>query len=226
MPKLKDESFQAVSRGLIAHLADMTNAQAKLYLYCLLRAKNNGDKKGSFTNFAADISDGVGWGVKAFYKVLKGMSDYLDVKYGKSRHWPMTIKIKKFKALPDFYCHTIVDSKGDGKYDSKGTVRGQLGDGNSCNSNYDNDLKTPKKVKREKGNIEERSKLFYEECSVFLKEYGPDMLRGFYEYWTEENKTKTKMRFELEKTWDLTKRLARWAKNNKSFQPSDAGITY
>jgi len=36
-------------------------------------------------------------------------------------------------------------------------------------------------------------------------------------YWTEENKTKTKMRFELEKTWDTKKRLERWMNNTKKW---------
>jgi Mn-dependent DtxR family transcriptional regulator len=36
-------------------------------------------------------------------------------------------------------------------------------------------------------------------------------------YWTEENKSKTKMRFELEKTWDTQKRVYRWLKNTKKW---------
>lgn len=36
-------------------------------------------------------------------------------------------------------------------------------------------------------------------------------------YWSEENKSKTKMRFELEKTWDTYKRLYRWINNTKKW---------
>lgn len=36
----------------------------------------------------------------------------------------------------------------------------------------------------------------------------------FIDYWTEPNKSGTKMRFELEKTWDPTRRLKRWMSNN------------
>ena len=39
--------------------------------------------------------------------------------------------------------------------------------------------------------------------------------KAFIDYWTEANKSGTKMRFELEKTWDLKRRLSRWA--NSSF---------
>ena len=54
--------------------------------------------------------------------------------------------------------------------------------------------------------------------SVFTKsnaeKYGQQMLSDFYEYWTEPNPSHTKMRFELQKTWDVNRRLARWARNN------------
>jgi hypothetical protein len=36
-------------------------------------------------------------------------------------------------------------------------------------------------------------------------------------YWSEENKSKTKMRFEMEKTWDTYKRLNRWINNKKKW---------
>ena len=40
------------------------------------------------------------------------------------------------------------------------------------------------------------------------------MLIDFYEYWSEKNKSNTKMRFELQATWNLDLRLSRWSKNN------------
>ena len=36
----------------------------------------------------------------------------------------------------------------------------------------------------------------------------------FLDYWSELNKSKTKMRWELERTWDLKARLQRWKSNN------------
>lgn len=46
------------------------------------------------------------------------------------------------------------------------------------------------------------------------RKYGQQMLKDFYEYWSEPNTSHTKMRFELQKTWDVNRRLARWARNN------------
>ena len=48
----------------------------------------------------------------------------------------------------------------------------------------------------------------------YIQKYGQQMLLDFYEYWTEPNKSKTKMRFELQPTFDINRRLARWARNN------------
>ena len=44
--------------------------------------------------------------------------------------------------------------------------------------------------------------------------YPQSMKDEFFSYWSEPNKSGTKMRFELEKTWHLGRRLARWANNN------------
>jgi hypothetical protein len=45
------------------------------------------------------------------------------------------------------------------------------------------------------------------------------MLKDFYAYWTESNKSNTKFNQELQKTWDLSRRLETWAKNEKNFAP-------
>lgn len=37
---------------------------------------------------------------------------------------------------------------------------------------------------------------------------------NFFDYWSELNKSNSKQRFELEKTWDLKRRLSRWANSN------------
>ena len=44
--------------------------------------------------------------------------------------------------------------------------------------------------------------------------YVKDEVAKFIDYWTETNKSGTKMRFELEKTWDTSRRLKRWMNSN------------
>lgn len=40
-------------------------------------------------------------------------------------------------------------------------------------------------------------------------------------YWSEPNKTGTRMRFEMEKTWDTKRRLQRWSGNSFGKQPEE-----
>lgn len=47
-------------------------------------------------------------------------------------------------------------------------------------------------------------------------EYGTNMVSDFISYWTEPNKSKTKMRFEMQRTWDCKRRLATWKRNSKT----------
>jgi hypothetical protein len=54
----------------------------------------------------------------------------------------------------------------------------------------------------------QREKAFKE--LVDQQPFPPDILQEFYEYWTEPNKSESKMRFELEKTWHLNRRIKRW----------------
>lgn len=67
--------------------------------------------------------------------------------------------------------------------------------------------------------IEERKISFGKSLQEFKDKYPRDMLTAFYNYWTESNRTKTKMKFELEKTFETNLRLATWASRDKNFKP-------
>lgn len=77
----------------------------------------------------------------------------------------------------------------------------------------------PKKPVKTKKEIEEdtnkRMDKFYQELVPYVKTYGREMIREFYDYWSETNKSKSRMRFEGESTWDLNRRLQRWASKQK-----------
>lgn len=46
-----------------------------------------------------------------------------------------------------------------------------------------------------------------------------NQLMDFIEYWTEKNPNGRKMRFEKEKTFDISKRLKRWKRNDEKWNP-------
>ena len=58
---------------------------------------------------------------------------------------------------------------------------------------------------------------FYRSLIPFLGEYPKETLRAFFDYWSEMNKSRTKMRFEQQSTWELGKRLSTWAKREKEY---------
>jgi hypothetical protein len=75
------------------------------------------------------------------------------------------------------------------------------------------------KIRKDKKDIELRKTSFASTLEPFLKTYGRNLLNDFYKYWTEPNKSNTKFRAELEKTWDVERRLETWARNDKAFKP-------
>ena len=64
-------------------------------------------------------------------------------------------------------------------------------------------------------NISNRLESFVLEVMAF--DYDKKILEGFIDYWTEPNKSNTKMKFELNKTWATNLRLKNWAANQKKW---------
>ena len=95
-------------------------------------------------------------------------------------------------------------------------------DANALPTQSDSNAIKEKKVKEIKekeikvNDIEDRKLKFASTLQIFLPQYGRDVLNEFYGYWTEPNKSNTKFRQELEKTWDLNRRLERWTKSDFS----------
>lgn len=73
------------------------------------------------------------------------------------------------------------------------------------------------KVDKTEGSVEDRQLRFKQELSLFVSKYGSSMISEFYNYWSELDKSGKKMKFEQQKTWELSKRLIRWANNNKKY---------
>lgn len=64
--------------------------------------------------------------------------------------------------------------------------------------------------------IEIRKLNFKQEIGSFKENFSEKILSEFYSYWTEAN-PRGKMRFELEKVFEVSKRLATWQKNEDKF---------
>jgi len=72
--------------------------------------------------------------------------------------------------------------------------------------------------------LERRRTAFYDSLVPYVEKYGRDMIREFFDYWSEENQAHTKMRYEMEKTWGLSRRLATWSQKQQQFKQRDNAI--
>lgn len=74
-------------------------------------------------------------------------------------------------------------------------------------------LSTKKETEQD---IDERlDKFKHEVWDKFRMKHSVSTIKEFYEYWSELNKSKTKMRWEGEKFFDLDKRMATWLRVSK-----------
>lgn len=97
--------------------------------------------------------------------------------------------------------------------DNKQTTSRQQGDNTQLTTN--NNVKNNKE--ENKINIEERKQTFASSLQPYLEKYGREFLNEFYLYWTEQSVTNKKLKFELEKTWSLERRLYTWKNNAIKF---------
>ena len=66
--------------------------------------------------------------------------------------------------------------------------------------------------------LQERKEAFWLSLiNEFRQVYTHEILKAFHTYWSEPNKSATKMKWEMEKTWDLKGRLRTWKTNAEKF---------
>lgn len=64
--------------------------------------------------------------------------------------------------------------------------------------------------------ISDRKSNFINECNAqnLLSDIGDSQLDKFTDYWTEVNKSGTKLRFEMRETFEISRRMATWKRNS------------
>lgn len=80
----------------------------------------------------------------------------------------------------------------------------------NANANASTVLADRKKI------LESKASEFKKTLVPFKEQYPMDLLKEFYEYWSEPNTSFTKMKWQLQETWDVKRRLSTWAKRNIS----------
>ena len=181
-----------------------TNAKV-LFLHCLLKAnikdcnwKGMPIKRGQFFSSYASLSTELGLSIKEIRSASKKLEKTGELTLIGASNGTM-ITVCNYAS----YQHEET-TKGKPRA-SEGQAKGKRGATD----------------REEEEEIEEKERLLAQKCAdfkkslePFLKEYGKDILNSFYLYWTEPNKTKKKLRFEMQDTWEVSRRLATWAKND------------
>lgn len=86
--------------------------------------------------------------------------------------------------------------------------------------NYLSSVLNTLQYKEKDKNIVKRKDKFIIQVNESIKsnKYKLDDTDGFIDYWTEKNKSGTKMKYELQQTFEISRRLAHWIKNNKNWK--------
>ena len=69
-------------------------------------------------------------------------------------------------------------------------------------------------------NIEEREWKFRDELRKYESRYGMEIIEAFYRYWSEPTQDRSKMKYELQETWDVGRRLENWNKRENKNKPN------
>lgn len=70
-------------------------------------------------------------------------------------------------------------------------------------------------LSKSKKSLKEREHEFGASLIPYVEKYSKETIRAFFNYWSEKSKIGAYMRFELEKTWETSKRLQTWASREK-----------
>ncbi|CAB4151798.1 hypothetical protein UFOVP597_35 [uncultured Caudovirales phage] len=102
--------------------------------------------------------------------------------------------------------------------ESKMVSNDNVNDNDNDNINENNNLLLKKESKPKKS-IDDRKLEFRDKVHeiMIVEDIDKIIVKDFFNYWTEPNQAKTKLRFEMEKTWDISRRLSTWVKNNDKF---------
>lgn len=68
--------------------------------------------------------------------------------------------------------------------------------------------------------VKENRELEFRRQAATHSQYSKELVDAFCNYWTESKPNGKKMRFEMQKTFDIKRRLATWAKNESQFNKS------
>lgn len=171
-------------------------------------------KKGQFITSELKLMHNWNWSkskVRAFLSLLQ--KDSMIVLTSDKKKTTLTI-VK-------YSDYQVSETTKEPQEDHKKTTKRPQKDTNKNDNNLKNDNNENKPI----NDIESRKLKFAETLKDFVPVYGRDMIKEFYEYWSEPNVSNTKFKKELQSTWSTERRLKTWSKNNDKFNTYKNGTT-
>ena len=176
------------------------------FVYMLLKANHKDNKalignnliiikKGSFITSQKKLMKEFNWGssrLRTFLKLLESDGMIETNTNTISTH----ITINNYKELQGLQTANELQTKHKQTANKMQT---------KTNNNVNNDNNVNKK------------EIFIKKVFEFEKKYDKETLDEFIDYWTEKNMSGTKMKYEMQKTFDVSRRLKRWVKNSKDW---------
>lgn len=145
-------------------------------------------------------------GIRSYNTYIKTLNDLVDFGFIKLIEKSKNQYSSNIIALSNF-------NKANDKALDKAMIRHATKQGESISS-------IDKQQTINKETVNDRKLKFAESLQPFLIEYGKELLNDFYLYWTEETQNKNpKLKFELQRTWSLQRRLITWQKQDIKFNP-------
>ena len=187
-----------------------TYSRFEAFVYMLLKANHKDNKavignqkidikKGSFITSQKKLMIEFNWGIsrlRGFLKLLQSDS-MIEIKTNAISTYITIINYSELQGLQ-------TTNKSQSKHKQNGIKTQPKTNNNVNNDNNDNKeqsfIDLVKKVSKEKD-----------------KDFPDDIIDDFCNYWTEKNMAGNKMKFEMQKTFDIKRRLTRWFKNQKNW---------
>lgn len=172
-----------------------------LFMYMLLKANHKDGKwqgievkRGQFISSLGNISSATGISIQTIRTILKKLEKTNEIELKSTSQFTI-VTICKYECYQDQEEDTNKQIT-----NNQQTTNKQL----TTNKNDKN---------KEEYNIPIRKQEFALKLASFIEMYGKEMIREFYEYWTEHGEHDKKMRFEKQSSFNIELRLRRWNKN-------------
>jgi len=172
-----------------------------LFVYMLLKANHKDGKwqgievkRGQFISSLGNISNATGISIQTIRTILKKLEKTNEIELKSTSQFTI-VTICKYECYQD-----QEEDTNKPLTNNQQTTNKQL----TTNKNDKN---------KEEYNIPIRKQEFALKLASFVEMYGKEMIREFYEYWTEHGEHDKKMRFEKQSSFNIELRLRRWNKN-------------